>query len=114
MKTTMLPGCCGLKTVHDIGCLGKADDFSKKQTALFEDMVKLGTAQEGQWASYGKALDTIAIISDSKRYNPRPEEFERQKKFLEDKGWKLLVTWKSHESGETNYMYGSPEMKPAH
>jgi uncharacterized phage-like protein YoqJ len=108
----MIPGCCGLKTIHMISCLSKADEFSKKETAMFDDMVKDGKAQEGQWNTYGKALDTIAIITDSKRYNT-PEQFTQQKKFFEDKGWKLLVTWKSHESGGKNYMYGSPEMTPA-
>lgn len=111
MKTTMLPGCCGLKTIHQIGCLGKDDAFSNKEATPFDDMVKTGTAQEGQWASYGKAPDTIAIISDSNRYNS-PAAFAKQKKFFEDKGWKLLVTWKSQESGGKNYMYGSPGMTP--
>lgn len=111
MKTTMLPGCCGLKTIHQIGCLGKVDAFSKKETEIFDDMVKVGTAQDGMWMNYGKALDTIAIITDSVRYN-KSAEFAQQKKFFVDKGWKLLATWKSHESGGKNYMYGSPEMIP--
>jgi hypothetical protein len=109
MKTSMLPGCCGLKTVYQIGCLGKVDALSKKDTEKFDDMTKKGTAEDGNWATYGKAPDTIAIITTSPRYN-KPEEFKRQKKFLEDKGWKLLAVWKSHESGGKNYMYGSPEM----
>lgn len=112
MKTTMLPGCCGLKTIHMIGCLGKVDAFSAKEAEPFDAMVNTGKAQEGAWAAYGKAPDTIAIITNSPRYN-KPEEFERQKKFFEAKGWKLLVTWKSHESGGKNFMYGSPEMTKA-
>lgn len=109
MKTTMIPGCCGLKTIYQIGCLGKLDEYSKKDAKPFDELVKVGTAQDGNWASYGKAPDTIAIITTSPRYN-KPEEFERQKKFFEAKGWVLLAVWKSYESGGKNYMYGSPGM----
>lgn len=109
METTMMPGCCGLKTIHGIGCLGKIDAFSNKEAEQFDDMCKVGTAQAGRWNTYGRALDTVAIITDSKRYNT-PEQFAKQKKFFEDKKWKLLVTWKSRESGGTNFMYGSPDM----
>jgi hypothetical protein len=109
MNTTMIPGCCGLKTIHHIGCLGKVDKFSEEETKQFDDLVKAGTAQDGMWASYGKALDTIAIITNSPRYN-KPEQFEKQKKFFEAKGWKLLATWTSHESKGKNFMYGSPDM----
>ena len=76
MKTTMLPGCCGLKTIHQIGCLGRVDAFSTREAEAFDEMVKVGTAQDGMWASYGKAPDTIAIITDSPRYN-KPAEFEK-------------------------------------
>jgi uncharacterized phage-like protein YoqJ len=110
MKTTMIPGCCGLKTIHQIACLGKTDELSKKMTSEFDEMVKKGTANDGQWYSYGKAPDTVAIITTSPRYNKK-EEFERQKAFLEEKGWRLLAVWKSYESGGKNYMYGSPGME---
>jgi hypothetical protein len=109
METTMIPGCCGLKTIHRIGCLGRGDALSAKEAKTFDDLVKVGTAGAGNWNIYGKALDTIAIITSSPRYN-KEVEFETQKKFFEDKGWKLLAIWKSHESGMKNYMYGSPEM----
>lgn len=109
MQTTMIPGCCGLKTVHAIGCLGKDDAFSKKTTEMFDELVKKGTAVEGNWNTYGKAPDTIAIITTSKRYN-KPGEFDKQKKFLLDKGWKYLASWPSEESGGVNYMYGSPRI----
>ena len=111
MKTTMIPGCCGLKTIHVIGCLGKTDAFNVKESEQFDEMTKAGTAQEGQWMTYGKALDTVAIITDSPRYN-KPEEFARQKAALEVKGWKPLATWKSYESNGMNYMYGSPGITP--
>jgi hypothetical protein len=112
METTMIPGCCGLKTIHHIGCLGKVDAFSAKEAEKFDKLAYAGTADAGNWNTYGKAPDTIAIITDSPRYN-KPEEFERQKKFFEKQGWQLLATWKSYESGGTNYMYGNPGMKPA-
>jgi hypothetical protein len=112
MNTTMIPGCCGLKTIHRINCLGKEDAMSEKEAAGFDALVNTGKAQTGEWANYGKAPDTIAIISENPSYT-KPEEFKRQEKFLTQKGWKLLAIWKSHESGLKNYMYGSPEMKPA-
>jgi hypothetical protein len=109
METTMIPGCCGLKTVHKIGCLGKEDALSAKDAAGFDKLVDVGTAMAGNWNTYGKAKDTIAIITDSNRYN-KPAEFKKQKKFFEDKGWKLLAVWNSYESGGKNYMYGNPGM----
>jgi hypothetical protein len=112
MKTSMIPGCCGLKTIHQIGSLGKTDAFSAKDAAAFDGLVKVGTAGDGNWATYGKAPDTIAIITTSDRYN-KPEEFKRQEKFFKEKGWVLLAVWKSYESGGKNYMYGSPGMEKA-
>ena len=112
MQTTMIPGCCGLKTIHRISCLGKTDELSKKEAAAFDKLADAGTAGEGNWNTYGKAPDTVAIITTSSRYNKK-EEFEQQEKFFKKKGWKLLASWKSYESGGTNYMYGSPGMKPA-
>ena len=109
METTMIPGCCGLKTIHKLSCLGKEDALSKKEAAKFDELAKVGTAGAGNWNTYGCAKDTVAIITTSPRYN-KPGEFERQKAFLEDKGWILLAVWKSHESGGKNYMYGSPDM----
>lgn len=105
----MVPGCCGLKTIRRLACLGKEDALSVKEAENFDALVKPGTAGKGEWATYGKAPDTIAIITDSLRYN-KPEEFKRQEKFFKTKKWTLLVTWKSYESGGTNYMYGSPGM----
>jgi hypothetical protein len=112
METTMIPGCCGLKTVHRLACIGKSDALSNEETKKFDALVKDGKAGAGNWNAYGKAPDTIAIITDSPRYN-KPEEYRKQKKFFEDKGWTLLVTWKSYESGGKNYMYGSPGMTKA-
>jgi hypothetical protein len=111
METTMIPGCCGLKTIHKIGCLGKDDEFSAKEAAPFDELSAKGTAGAGNWNTYGKAPDTIAIITDSSRYNTAAS-FAKQKKFLEAKKWKLLATWKSYESGGKNYMYGSPGITP--
>jgi hypothetical protein len=110
METTMIPGCCGLKTIHKLGCLGKDDAFSAKEAEAFDTLAKSGMAGAGNWNTYGKALDTIAIITDSKRYHNDPKEFKKQMKFFEDKKWVLLATWKSYESGGKNYMYGNPGM----
>lgn len=107
MHTDMMPGCCGLKIIRTLRCLGKIDEFSKKEAETFDALVNTGKAGYGNWATYGCAKDTIAVITDSNRYN-KPEEYQRQKKFFEDKKWTLLATWKSYESGGTNYMYGSP------
>jgi hypothetical protein len=109
MKTSMIPGCCGLKTIYQIGCLGKEDALSAKDAESFDGLVKEGKAGDGNWNTYGKALDTIAIITDSPRYN-KPAEFLKQTTFFRKKGWKLLATWKSYESNGKNYMYGNPGM----
>jgi hypothetical protein len=111
METSMIPGCCGLKTIHRISCLGKEDAFSKKEAAAFDELVKDGKAGAGNWNTYGKAPDTIAIVTDSNRYN-KPAEFKRQMAFFKEKGWHLLATFTSHESNGTNYLWGSPEMVP--
>lgn len=108
LTTVMMPGCCGLKVLRYLGCLGKTDDYSKKDAERFDTLVNTGKAEQGEWATYGKAPDTVAIISTSDRYQRQGHEFEKQKKFLEDKGWVLLASWKSQESGGTNYLYGSP------
>ncbi len=108
LATEMMPGCCGLKVIRNLACLGKEDEYSKREAETFDKLTKVGTAGAGQWASYGKAPDTVAIISTSERYKNQGHEFEKQKKFLEEKGWILLAEWKSAESGGTNYMYGSP------
>lgn len=114
IMTSMIPGCCGLKTVRLLGCLGKTDAMSKESAEGFDALVKLGTADDGNWNTYGKAPDTIAILTSSNHYHqndPENKELKRQQDFLEERGWTLLCTWKSHESGGTNYMYGSPGIK---
>lgn len=110
ITTDMLPGCCGLKIIHHLGSLAKDDAYSKKEAEAFDGLVNTGKAKNGQWKDYGKSPDTIAIISNSDRYN-KPEEFKRQVEFLKAKGWQELFSWKSQESGGTNYMWGSPGIK---
>ena len=111
MITTMMPGCCGLKIIRSLGCLGKTDAYSTKAAGDFDKLVNTGKAGEGQWYSYGRAPDTVAIISSSPRYT-KPEEFQRQVEFLKAKGWRELASWKSAERPEAmNYLWGSPGIK---
>lgn len=114
LLTSMIPGCCGLKVVRVLSCLGKTDALSKQIAEEFDKQVLKGTADDGNWNTYGKALETIAIISTSNRYHvndPEQKEFKRQVKFLKDKGWICLASWLSMESGGTNYMWGSKGIK---
>lgn len=110
ITTEMMPGCCGLKVIRYLGCLGKEDALSKKDAESFDALVNTGKARTGQWATYGKALDTVAVISTSSRYTTS-EEFKKQVAFLKAKGWTELASWKSAESGGMNYMWGSPGIK---
>lgn len=110
LKTIMFPSCCGLKIVHKLKCLGLSDPLSEKHAEAFDSLVKVGTAEEGNWYTYGKAPETVAIITSSKRYN-KPEEFKKQMAFFKKKGWVQLASWKSMESGGTNYMWGSPGIR---
>ena len=115
IATTMLPGCCGLKVAHKLNCIGNTDELSKKHAEGFDEKVKKNTADDGMWAAYGKAPETICVISDSPSYT-KPEEFERQVAFLKSKGWTLICQWPSLEGsrrkeGALNYMWGSPGIK---
>lgn len=116
LATSMIPGCCGLKTVRQLHCLGKTDELSKGHAEGFDKKVNVGTADDGNWATYGRAPETIAIITNSTSYCTQAE-FERQQKFFEKKGWSLLASWPSDEAvrrGQKdgmNYMYGSPGIK---
>lgn len=112
MITSMIPGCCGLKVIRKLGCLGKTDAASVKATEQFDALTSSGKADDGNWNTYGKSPDCIAIISTSKSYHGDQEEWKRQIKFLEDKGWVCLASWESKESKGTNYMYGSKGIKP--
>lgn len=113
IATTMMPGCCGLKVAHKLNCLGNTDELSKKHAAGFDDKVKKGTADDGNWNTYGKAPETVCVISDSPAYT-KPEEFKRQVVFLKSKGWHEIASWPSLEGGARtngkamNYMWASP------
>lgn len=110
ISTEMMPGCCGLKVVRYLAAIGKTDAFSLKDAETFDALVTSGKAGKGEWASYGRAPDTVCVISESPRYT-KPEEFQRQVEFLKSKGWQELASWKSAESGKLNYLWGSPGIK---
>lgn len=114
IATTMMPGCCGLKVVHRINCIGNTDELSKKYAEDFVKKTQKGTADDGNWMSYNHAPETVCVISDSPSYT-KPEEYARQVEFLKSKGWKEICTWESLEgtarkNGEKamNHMWGSP------
>lgn len=111
LHTSMIPGCCGLKTIHKLNCLGNDDDLSAKYAKEFDKLVEDGKAMDGNWNTYGKAVETVLVITDSPRYT-KPEEFERQVKFLKAHGFHEICSWKSLEGSLTkksarNYMWGS-------
>lgn len=118
LVTEMIPGCCSLKTVRYLKCLGLTDDLSKEEAAKFDTLTEKKTADSGNWASYAHAPETIAIVTDNPSYN-KPEEIAKQRKFLEKKGWQLMGSWVSMEGVERGlkgarvYMYGSPGIKVA-
>lgn len=112
MITSMIPGCCALKTIRRIGCLGNLDEISKKAAEDFDKLTQTGKADDGNWNTYGKAPETIAILTTSGTYHSDKEETKRQAEFLKAKGWYCLASFESKESGGTCYIWASPGIKP--
>lgn len=107
MQVLEMPGCCAVRLIGEIDCLGYDDAFSRRYASKFDTM-KPRNGCRGQYNTV-----TMTVIGESE------EEFEKQKKVLLSKGYKLLATFKGHlnmadwdaKEGNTLYLYGSKEFK---
>lgn len=89
--------------------------MSKQAAEGFEKLVKKATADDGNWNTYGKAPETIAILTTSGSYHyndPEHKEVKRQAEFLKALGWYCLASFESKESRGTCYIWASPGIKP--
>lgn len=101
MKAQEMPGCCGLRIVSHIECLGRGDAYSKRLAARFDELPIKGILGGNNCTA------TIVTISDHE------DEFDAQRTFLKARGYKLLGTWQAVGNGwdgpHTLYLYGSKE-----
>ena len=99
MKAMELPGCCGLRVVHDIDILGQTNAYGRRARERFNDLPITGIVRGENCAA------TIVTITDKNLVL-----FKEQRKFLRSKGYKLLGKWQPEHAyyrDYTTYLYGS-------
>jgi len=110
MKARELVGCCGLRVVYNLECLGLEDAWSRREAKKF-DTIKVRGIMNGH-----NCGATIVTITDDPGFDEEDKEIhKRQVAFLKARGYKLLGKWPSKDAfSDPPYnieLWGSPEMK---
>ena len=101
MFAAELPGCCALRILHDLDCLGGDDAWAERERKKF-DTVRVRGGQVGG----DNCTATIVTLSD----DGGRAFLNKQVAFLKKRGYKLLGSWKGIYC-QTIYLYGSKEFK---
>jgi hypothetical protein len=101
MQAKEMDGCCALRVLFDLHCLGELEEWGKKEAKGFDTVCTSGGYTEGDSCT----ATVLTLSSEVGRAH-----LNRQIKFVTSKGYKLLGQWKS-ENGDTIYLYGSKEFK---
>ena len=107
MHAEEIAGCCALRAIGDVDCLGSKDAYSKKQAEKFPNGIETtGEFGGDQWTA------SILVLSDGSDWEDEDEHsewYERAVKVLEAKGWKELGKFPGAHGDYWDHLWGSKE-----
>lgn len=98
MDCATLHGCCGLKEISGLDCLGGSTYYDEEEAKHFDVLLKERLCNSSA---------TILTLSTEVGL----KKLHKQKEFVRKKGFKLLGQWKALTGRRTIYLYGSKEFR---
>ena len=98
MEQDTIPGCCALKEIFELECIGGTEPWEIEQAKDFDTILKEPI--------YNSSASILTLSSGGGLANLR-----RQQAFVKKRGFKLLGQWKARGSRRWIYLYGSKEFK---
>jgi hypothetical protein len=98
MESDSLVGCCGLKEIHDLNCLGGSTAYEEEDAKYFDVLLKQRI--------YNSSATILTLSTEVGL-----KKLRKQREFVRKRGFKLLGQWRSLTGRRIIYLYGSKEFR---